>query len=131
MNDEITKDDLENALVSINDTIAGYFTDTNNSLNSIDSNVSDINSNIEEYLILKEPDKIEKIENEKKEETKSETREVEENTSEFTIDDVYSEITQTNSILTEQNNILTVGLFSQGILIGVLVLTLFWNRFMK
>ena len=110
-------------------------------LNEIESDLTDINehvANIDEYLVINNKEAEENKEDEQKAEeiieeknTKAGESENEEQGEEISIENVYTEIVQTNQHLENQTQLLTVGIFSQGIIIGVLLLTLLWNRFIK
>lgn len=103
-------------------------------IGDIKSDVIDIRDNIEETEIANE--KEEKKEEEKKEEKqeiseiKSGEAEAEEESS-VTLETLSAQIDDTNSLLQDNNNLQTIGIFTQGIIIGVLLLTLFWSRFVK
>ena len=107
-------------------------------LAGIENDLDDINehiASIDEYIIIanKEVSEDEQKSEEdiKQEEQKNETSGRREVQTEITIEDVHSEVVQINTTLKETNDLLTVGIFAQGIIIGVLVFTLFWNRFMR
>lgn len=111
-------------------------------INNIDENIGDIKSNVEDINdFLKESEfkedeqKTEKTDGEKKEEDKKEqTREIEqpaEEESSVTLETISAQIETTNSLIQDSNNLATVNIFSQGILIGVILLALFWKRLVK
>ena len=91
-------------------------------IGDIKSDVIDIRDNIEETEIANE--KEEKKEEEKKEEKqeiseiKSGEAEAEEESS-VTLETLSAQIDDTNSLLQDNNNLQTIGIFTQGIIIGV------------
>lgn len=104
------------------------------SLDSLNEHVS----SLDDYLVIqKKKEEEQKKEEEKKDEekeeseTKSDLRTGEEETEEVTLSELYSEVQTVNQHLEYQNNLLTISIFSSGIIIGVLLITLFWNRFIK
>ena len=103
------------------------------SLDSLNEHVS----SLDDYLVIQkkkeEEQKKEEQKDEEKEETetKNDVRSGEEETEEITLSEVYTEIQTVNEHLEYQNNLLTISIFSSGIIIGVLLITLFWNRFIK
>lgn len=132
---EITKEDMEHALENLRIEWNEKTNTITSSLDSIDSNVQDINDNIEEYLVISKPEKQEEEKQEeekeeKKEETKGDTKSTFQTSEEY-LEEIL-EIQQNDSItLSNIENLLIVNVFSIGILIGVMLLTLFWNRYFK
>ena len=111
-------------------------------LKNIDENIGDIKSDIidiNEYLTIQNSEivKEEKKEDEKKEEkteeniTKSGDQENQQEEQSITLEDISIQLDNTNHLLDTQNNLLIVNIFSSGIIVGVLLLTLFWTRFFK
>lgn len=115
-------------------------------LNAIESDLIDLNDHIttiEEFIVITNPDSEEKKEEEKKEneqeskkvneekETKGDTGTEEEQEEAITLEDVHTEIKQVNDNLTTTNNLLISDVFSNGVIAGVILFTLFWNRVMK
>lgn len=111
----------------------------NESLACIESSLEDINNHIadiDEYIVItnkeaekKDEQKAEKAE--KQDEQKAEKGDTETREEEVTISDIHSEIKAVNDNLTGTNTLLTTALFAQGIIIGVLVMILFWEKFLK
>lgn len=106
------------------------------SLDSIDSHVINIDEKLDEIIVIQSPEKEEKKDEQKDEKTIEEKttksgEQEEQITEEITISDVYTEIQTTNTLLERQNNILEFGIFSLGIMIGILVLALFWQRVVR
>lgn len=115
-------------------------------LNAIESDLIDLNDHIttiEEFIVINNPDSEEKKEEEKKEdeqedkkaneekETKGDTGAEEEQEENITLEDVHEEIKQVNDNLSTTNNLLISDVFSNGVIAGVILFTLFWNRVMK
>lgn len=114
-------------------------------LKTINQQLNDINyhlTNLEDYFIdnyiLPEEikkneqttEKNDKQEEETREETKSGDTETDNNEA-VTIETVQQTLEETNIILNNTNNLLTVSVFAQGIIIGVLVLTILWRKYLK
>lgn len=139
MIDEITKEDLEIALDNINTAVNEKVIDINEQLNSIDSNVSNINDNLETLLVIKEPveNKDEQktetsIAEKKSTETKSgETGETTEETEAVTLTDIYDSVEKVNENITLTNQILTGNILFLGVIVGVLLFKIMWDRFKK
>ena len=135
MDNSVTNDDVKESLEEAAKIFIEKANEINDNLSNIESNTIDINENVEELLVISNPDYEEKEEKEEeKEEAKKEISiksDQQEEEEEISISDIYTEIQETNSLLNYQNNLITVGVFSQGIIIGVLILTLFWNRFIR
>lgn len=132
--DELNEQDAINAIQEI----VNIGEENGEQLLSISQQLNDINNhitNIDEFVITLQEEK-KKNEQETKEitkektetETKNGTTETEET---ITNTEIYNEIVQVNDNLEIQNSLLTVGIFSQGIIIGVLLLTLFWKRVIR
>lgn len=112
-------------------------------LKNIDENIGDIKSDlidINDYLTIQNSEIVkedknedEKKEDDKKEEniTKSGEQENQQEEQSITLEDISIQLDNTNHLLDTQNNLLIVNIFSSGIIAGVLLLTLFWNRFFK
>lgn len=134
MQEEYTEQD---AIQAVQD-IAKQGLENEEILNEIESDLTDINEhiiNIDEYLVInnKEEEKKDEQEAEKvdeKENQKSGEGEQEEIQA-VTLDDIYNEVAEVNDNLENTNNLLTVGVWTQGIVIGVLLLTIFWRKFFK
>lgn len=127
------------AIQAIED-IAKSEQENNEILNEIESDLTDIDehiTNIDEYLVInnkeeeqkneQESEKIDGKENQKSGEGEQEQEEVQA----VTLDDIYNEVAEVNDNIENTNSLLTVGVWSQGIIIGVLLLTIFWRKFFK
>ena len=134
-NEMYNSDDAIQAIIEI----AEIEHNNNESLACIESSLEDINNHIadiDEYIVItnKEAEKKDEQEAEKadkQDEQKAEKDDTETREEEVTISEIHSEIKAVNDNLTGTNTLLTTALFAQGIIIGVLVMILFWEKFLK
>ena len=134
-NEAYNSDDAIQAIIEI----AEIEHNNNESLACIESSLEDINNHIadiDEYIVItnKEAEKKDEQEAEKadkQDEQKAEKDDTETREEEVTISEIHSEIKAVNDNLTGTNTLLTTALFAQGIIIGVLVMILFWEKFLK
>jgi Fe2+ transport system protein B len=108
--------------------------DSNNQLYQINNTLIEIDNNlysINELLNKNYEQETEKNITEKKEERKSSDQETSESVSEITIETIHEDLQANKEILQNQQNLLTVNVFAIGILIGVIVLSMFWDRYFK
>ena len=135
-NETYNSDDAIQAVIEI----AEIEHNNNESLACIESSLEDINNHIadiDEYIVItnkeaekkdeQEAEKADKQDEQKAEKGDNETRAEEE----VTLSDIHSEIKAVNDNLTGTNTLLTTALFAQGIIIGVLVMIVFWEKFLK
>lgn len=130
--DELNEQDAINAIQEI----VNIGEENGEQLLSISQQLNDINNhitNIDEYIITKQEqeDKKDEQDTEKitKESTEKNTKaDTEESEETITTEQIYTEIQLVNDNLEAQINLLSVGIFAQGIIIGVLLLTIFWKR---
>ena len=129
----------EDAMRNIQD-IAEHGLQNIKELQKIETSLDSMNehiSSLDDYLVIqkkKEEEEKKKIEEKKEEEQKAESKsgeQTEEKTEEKTLDDIYEELSVIDSDIKESNTLQTVGIFSQGIIIGVLLLTIFWVKFFR
>lgn len=109
-------------------------------LNEIESDLTDLNqhiTNIDEYLVInnneqrkEQTTKKENEENEQKEEEQI-TENQSEESEEITLTNIYSEIQTVNENLTLTNNILSGNIIFLGIIVGVVLGKILWDRLRK
>lgn len=127
------EEQLNNALYNvqnINDTSV----DSNNQLYQINNTLIEIDNKlytINELLNEKNEQTTEKTSEEKKEARKGTDQEEADTESEITLETIHEDLQANNQILQNQQNLLTVNVFAIGILIGVVLLSMFWDRYLK
>ena len=107
---------------------------TDDGENNFDDIIQSLNQNNMSFVKEDEQKHFEAQQKKKEEDKKEQTREVEqpaEQESSVTLETISAQIETTNSLIQDSNNLAIVNIFSQGILIGVILLALFWKRLVK
>lgn len=121
--------------------IANNTENINNNIMKLSDTITDLDlhiTSLDQYLV------IDKIEKEKKENEQNTKEVIEENTKKdgeadntsttetnISLEDVYQEMLITNQHLETQNTLLTVSNFTLGIIVGAILISMFWQRFFK
>lgn len=135
-NQEVSIDDAKQAIINIEENTS----ENTEILNEIESDLTDLNqhiTNIDEYLVInnneQRKEQTTKKENEETEQKEEEqiTENQSEESEEITLTNIYSEIQTVNENLTLTNNILSGNIIFLGIIVGVVLGKILWDRLRK
>lgn len=142
MNDDELQ--IDETLIAINN-MASETSDNKKALSEIKESIDSIEShitNIDEIISLNQENGIdeqetEKVDKQEKEETgeqkesKSESKSESEEAEEIDLSDIHTEIQQVNENLTLTNQILTGTILFLGVIVGVMLFKIVWDRLKK